>query len=179
MQPHEIVQRIMFDYDGLSREQIIELCGALPRKMVRWMGAHHPDNHTRKIFFELTNVEVGEGVVINPNLIVSDGYMSLFKIGKRAALGPNVTIICESAPNNSLLQRDEYVVRILTCAKPVIIGEDVWVGANAVILPGVTIGRGAIIGAGTVVNQDVPPNTVVAGVPARFIHRLDPLPEEL
>jgi maltose O-acetyltransferase len=177
MQPHEIVQQIMFDYESLSREQIVELCGLLPRKIVRWMGAHHPDNRTRKIFFELTNVEVGEGVILNPNLIVSDGYHPLLKIGKRAALGPNVTIICESAPDNSLLRTNEYVTRVLTCLKPVIISEDVWVGANVVILPGVTIGRGAIIAAGTVVNQDVPPCTIAAGVPARFIHKLDPLPE--
>jgi acetyltransferase-like isoleucine patch superfamily enzyme len=52
---------------------------------------------------------------------------------------------------------------------PVEIGEDVWIGAHAVVLPGVRIGSGAVVGAGAVVNRDVPPNTIVGGVPARVI----------
>jgi acetyltransferase-like isoleucine patch superfamily enzyme len=56
--------------------------------------------------------------------------------------------------------------------KPVIIGDDVWIGANAVILPGVTIGRHCVVAAGAVVTKDVPDNTIVAGVPAKIIKRL-------
>lgn len=52
---------------------------------------------------------------------------------------------------------------------PVVIGEDVWLGARSVVLPGVTIGDGAIVGAGAVVTKDVPPNAIVGGVPARII----------
>ena len=53
--------------------------------------------------------------------------------------------------------------------RPVVIGDDVWIGANAVILPGVTIGRHAVVAAGAVVTQDVPENTLVGGVPAKLI----------
>lgn len=163
----------MFDYEELSRKQIVELCSQLPRKVVRWLGAHHPDMRTRRIFFEVTNVEIGEGTVINPNLIVSDGYMPLLKSGKRVAFSPNVTVICESAPNNSLLQKVEYVEKHLICAKPIIICDDVWIGANVVILPGVTIGEMSIIGAGAVVSKDVPPRAIAVGVPARVIRYLN------
>lgn len=52
---------------------------------------------------------------------------------------------------------------------PVRIGTDVWIGARVIILPGVTIGNGAIIGANSVVSKDIPPNTIVGGVPAKFI----------
>jgi len=104
MKNSEVVQALMFDYEEMTRDEIATLCNHLPRKIVRWLGGHHPDNKTRKIFFEMTNVEIGDDVVINPNLVVSDGYEPLLKIGHRVAFSPNVTVICESAPNNSLLQ---------------------------------------------------------------------------
>lgn len=53
--------------------------------------------------------------------------------------------------------------------KPIHIGKNVWIGANSVVLPGVTVGDGAVIAAGAVVTRDVPENTVVGGVPAKFI----------
>jgi acetyltransferase-like isoleucine patch superfamily enzyme len=56
--------------------------------------------------------------------------------------------------------------------KPVVIGDDVWIGANAVILPGVTIGRHVVVAAGAVVTKDVPDYSLVAGVPAKEIKKL-------
>jgi acetyltransferase-like isoleucine patch superfamily enzyme len=55
---------------------------------------------------------------------------------------------------------------------PVTIGDDIWIGANAVILPGVTIGDHSVVAAGAVVTKDVPPHTLVAGVPAKIIKTL-------
>ena len=55
---------------------------------------------------------------------------------------------------------------------PVRIGDDVWIGAGAVLLPGVTVGRGSVVGAGSVVTADVPPMTVVAGTPARVLRAI-------
>ena len=56
--------------------------------------------------------------------------------------------------------------------KPVLIGENAWLGANSTILPGVTVGRNAVVAAGAVVTKDVPANTVVAGVPAKIIKEI-------
>ena len=58
-------------------------------------------------------------------------------------------------------------------AKPLTIGDDVWIGFGAIILGGVSIGRGAIIGAGTMVTKDVPPFTIVVGNPMRIVRKLD------
>lgn len=168
----ENVNKILFEYDSLTRQSIIKLCEDIPKKIIRWLGANHPDNKTRKIFFELTGVEIGEETVINPNFVVSDGYKSLLKIGKRVAISPNVTIICESAPNNSTLQNHPYVAEKLLEEKQVIIGDDVWIGANVVILPGVIIGNSSIIGAGAIVAEDVEPFSIVAGIPAKKIRSL-------
>lgn len=169
----DIINLILFDYDSLSRQEIIEYTNQLPRKQVRWLGAHHPDNKTRKIFFELTSVSIGDEAVINQNFIVSDGFKPLLKIGKRVSIAPNVTIICESAPNNSFLVKNDYVIKHLIKEEAVFIGDDVWIGANVVILPGVTIGPAAIIGAGSVVTEDIPAATIVAGIPAKVIRNLE------
>ncbi|MDE6392115.1 MAG: hypothetical protein K2L59_02440 [Muribaculaceae bacterium] len=65
---------------------------------------------------------------------------------------------------------------MITC-KPVHIGRNAWIGAEATILPGVTIGDNAEVGAASVVTRDVPADTIVAGNPAKFIKRIPPLPE--
>ena len=64
----------------------------------------------------------------------------------------------------------------VTVQKPIVVGDHVWIGMNAIILPGVTIGRGAVIAAGAVVSKDVPPMTVVGGVPAKPLRQVTELP---
>lgn len=83
------------------------------------------------------------------------------KIGKGCVISHNVTIF-DSDTHRVNMQGYERT-------KPVIIGNHVWIGNRAMVLKGVTIGDGAIIGAGSIVTKDVPPNTMVAGVPAKII----------
>jgi len=171
----QVVMRLMFDYEGLAPEQIEAEATPLPRKLLRWLGAHHPDNRTRKIFFRMTGVHIGEGTNITPGLVVNDGYSGLCSIGKRVSIATNVTLVADSNPNNSRLGDQPYVKEHLVKQGPVIIEDDVWLGTNAVVLPGVRIGRGAVVGAGAVVTRNVDPFTVVAGVPARPIRALTPV----
>ena len=83
-------------------------------------------------------------------------------LGDNVFIGPKVCLITE---NHGILPSER---RILT-SKPVTLCNNVWVGAGAIILPGVTVGENSVVGAGAVVTHDVPPNTVVAGNPARVI----------
>lgn len=168
------VLRVLFDWASLSEESFEEIVERTPRKILRWLGAHHPDNRTRIKFFKATGVSIGEGTNITPGLIVNDGYSGLCSIGQRVSIATNVCIVIDSNPNNSKLASHPYVKDHLLVTAPVTIEDDVWLGTNAVILPGVTVGRGAVVGAGAVVNQDVPAYSVVAGVPARVIRTLDP-----
>jgi maltose O-acetyltransferase len=169
----KIVNRLMFEYLDLLEDEIIEYVSQLDKKIIRWLGAHHPDNRTRKIFFQMTNVEIGEGTVINQNFVISDNYEPLLKIGRRVSISPNVTIIAAADPNNSILRKtSEYVRENLIRRDKVVIGDDSWIGANVVILPGVTIGQRAIVGAGAVVLRDIPSGSIAAGVPARVIRTL-------
>ncbi len=86
--------------------------------------------------------------------------------GDYVRMGPNVTIVGGS---HNFSRRDLLIVEQGSHSGRVTIGDDVLVGAGAIILPGITVGEGAVIGAGSVVKEDVPAYAVVAGVPARVI----------
>ena len=169
----EVVSQLMFSYSDLRETEIINMCARLDRKILRWLGAHHPDNRTRKIFFELTNVTVGTGTVLNSGLVISDGYLPLVRIGERVAISPNVIIIAQSGPNNSMLQNVTYVKDHLMLEAPVTIEDDAWIGAGAVLLPGVTVGRMSVIGAGAVVTKSIAPYSIASGIPAAVTRTLE------
>jgi acetyltransferase-like isoleucine patch superfamily enzyme len=168
----DIVASIMFDYEAMTKAELVERLGRLPPKIARWIATHHPDNRTRKTIFRATGVEVGAGAVLNPMLSVSDSFEKLVAIGERASIAQNVTIVADSAPNNSTLA-GLVSARPLIVRAPVVLKNDCWIGACATILPGVTIGAEAIIGAGSVVTKDVPDRTIAAGAPARIIRPID------
>jgi acetyltransferase-like isoleucine patch superfamily enzyme len=163
----------MFNYENMTEQKVIQKIKQLPIKLIRWLVINHPDNKVRKLCLRQTNVVVGNNSVININFIVSDNYKPLLKIGKRVAISPNVTIICASGPNNSYLKynKELYKQNIITESE-VIIENDVWIGANVTILPGVRIGKESIIGAGSVVTKSMKKYSVIYGVPAKSVKKM-------
>lgn len=109
------------------------------------------------------NITVGKHVFINSGCCFQD--QGGIEIGDNALIGQQVVI---ATLNHDLLPEN----RGNMLPAPVRIGNDVWIGAHATILSGVTIGNGAVVAAGAVVTKDVPENTVVAGVPARVIKNI-------
>ena len=112
-----------------------------------------------------SHIEVGKNFFANYNCILLDvGYI---RIGDNVQLAPNVSIYTAGHPVHPATRNTLYEYGI-----DVTIGDNVWVGGNVVICPGVTIGDNAVIGAGSVVTKDIPPWTVAAGNPCRVIRKI-------
>ena len=107
-----------------------------------------------------TYITVGSGTFINYGLTALD--VAPITIGNDVQIGPNVQLLTPTHPIDPELRRNK-----LEGAKPIVIHNNVWLGGGVVVLPGVTIGDGALIGAGAVVTRDVPPGATAVGNPAR------------
>jgi len=117
----------------------------------------------------------GGVLTIGPRTFVN--YGCSFAATERVAIGAD----CLFGPYVNVTDNDFHDLRDRSrqpASQPVTIGDHVWIGTRALILPGIAIGDGAVIGAGSVVTRDVPPNGVVAGNPARLLRVLDPLDPE-
>jgi maltose O-acetyltransferase len=114
------------------------------------------------------NIKMGKSFYANFNCCILD--CGPVTIGDRVLFGPAVQVYTVSHP---LRPEERNGVAGCEFTRPVVIEDDVWVGGAAIILPGVTIGKGSTVAAGAVVTKDVPPRTVVAGNPARVIKSLE------
>ena len=112
------------------------------------------------------NIFIGNDFTGNHNLTSLD--IREVHIGNHVMIGPNTLITTVGHPLSPKGRREYHAL-----AKPVRIGNDVWIGGNVTILPGVTIGNNVVVAAGAVINKDVPDNTLVGGVPARVIKTIE------
>ena len=111
------------------------------------------------------NIYLGENVYFNVNCVILDTMK--VEIGNNVFFGPGVQIYTATHPHDAIERRT------VEFSKPVSIGNDCWIGGNAVICPGVKIGNGCVIGAGAIVTKDIPNNSLAVGNPAKVIRKLN------
>lgn len=111
------------------------------------------------------NIEIGENFYTNHNCVILDGAKVTF--GDNVFIAPNCCFSTAGHPID-FLQRNEG----LEFAYPIKVGNNVWIGAGVIVLPGVTIGDNSIIGAGSVVNKDIPANMIAVGNPCRVLREI-------
>jgi maltose O-acetyltransferase len=111
------------------------------------------------------NIEVGENFYANFNLVILD--VAKVKIGDNVMMAPNVAIYTAGHPVHPVSRNSGYEYGI-----PITIGNNVWIGGNVVINPGVNIGDNVIIGAGSVVTKDIPANMIAVGNPCRSVKEI-------
>ncbi len=147
-------------------------------------GSYHEPEEIRELFSELIGKPVdpsfglfppfytdcGKNITIGKNVFINSGCrfqdQGGITIGDGALIGHNVVL---ATLNHDFSPEKRSTLH----PAPIVIGKNVWIGANAAVVPGVTIGNGAIIAAGAVVTKNVPENVVAGGVPAKIIKRLD------
>ena len=159
---------ILNSIDALLYKVLMRLVDQMPMRGVKFISYFYPDARVRKAYLRRLGVEMGENTFANFGLIHigNNSEISVF-IGNNVSIAANLTLVSESSPNNSkLLSNNPYISENLYKIGKIHIEDDVWIGANVTILPGVRIGRGSIIGACSLVNKDIPAGTVSFGIPA-------------
>lgn len=142
--------------------------------------------HERRRLLEALLGSVGEGTEIRPPLYVDYGShitigarcfanfglialdVAKISIGDDVQIGPNVQLLTPTHPVEPEPRRAKW-----EAAQPITIGDNVWLGGGAIVLPGVSVGRNTVVGAGAVVVRDLPDNVVAVGNPARIVRYLD------
>lgn len=112
------------------------------------------------------HISIGDGTFINHNCVILDEARVI--IGKNVRIAPNVGIYTVNHVKDPGRRKDGYEY-----TKTITIEDNVWIGGSSAVLPGVTIGKNSIIGAGSVVNKDIPRNVIAVGNPCKVIKKLE------
>jgi maltose O-acetyltransferase len=113
-----------------------------------------------------THLRIGARCFANFGLVALD--VAAITIGDDVQIGPNVQLLTPTHPVEPEPRREKW-----EAAQPIVIGDNVWLGGGAIVLPGVTIGDNTVVGAGSVVTRDLPADVVAVGNPARVVRTLD------
>jgi acetyltransferase-like isoleucine patch superfamily enzyme len=133
-----------------------------------------PFTSGRIFLYRLMGIRIGADVYMGFDIELETNFPQLVSIGNHVTISHRCIITAHmDSPSDTPVKRF-----IPIGAKPVVIEDGAWICIGATILPGVTVGKNAVVAAGAVVSRDVPADTIVGGIPARHIKRLDaPLPE--
>jgi acetyltransferase-like isoleucine patch superfamily enzyme len=153
----EAINRLAYADQDAIRGAWSELTGRPVDERFHLVPPVHSDHGLR--------LRVGANVFINHGCTLND--MGGIEIGDDTMIGPNASFLTTGHPTAVADRRAGITVA------PIRVGANVWIGAGATILGGVTVGDGSVVAAGAVVSRDVPPATLVAGVPARVVRALD------
>ncbi len=156
----QYAKEMIFDFNSLRPNQIDERNEILKRLLGKTKDKYFIEPPFRCDYGY--NIEIGENFYSNYNLIILD--CAAVKIGDNVLIGPNVSIYTAGHPLHYEIRNQEYEY-----AFPVIIGDNVWIGGNVVINPGVSIGENSVIGSGSVVTKDIPNNVIAIGNPCKVL----------
>lgn len=156
-------RELLWEFNNMRPSQLDEM-QAIIRDLLGACGENFTINQPFRCDYGC-NIFVGENFFANFNLTILDE--AEVRIGNNAFFGPNVSVFTACHPLDAPTRNT-----LAEWAEPVIIGDSVWIGGDATILPGVTIGDNVVIGAGSVVTRDIPSDCIAVGNPARVVRKL-------
>jgi len=143
------------------------VCKIILKKLAK----HAPLYRLRALFLRMAGYNIGKQVYIGEDLIIIDELETrgnnLLTIGNRVTISPRATLILSSRPPFRQLKTKDTVGK-----GPIVIEPEVWLGTGVIVMPNMTIGQGAIVGAGSVVTKNIPSMTIAFGVPAKPIRNI-------
>lgn len=153
--------------DAYYRATLADEAAARPL-LVELLGSLGPDAVVKPpLFVDYgEHIHIGARTFVNYNLTALD--VASITIGEDCQIGPNVQLLTPTHPVAAQPRRDK-----IEGARPITIGDNVWLGGGVIVCPGVTIGSDSVIGAGSVVTRDIPAGVVAVGNPARVIRAID------
>jgi len=157
-------KELIFDFNSFRPNEIVNRNGLIKRLLGKIGNSFIIEPPFRCDYGY--NIEIGENFYSNYNLIILDCAKVL--IGDNVMIGPNVSIYTAGHPVHYEIRNQGYEY-----AFPVSIGNNVWIGGNAVINPGVTIGDNSVVGSGSVVTKDIPGNVIAAGNPCKVLRGIN------
>jgi len=165
-----LAQRAVRLTDAYHRAAVEDAAAARPL-LEELLGSLGPDAFVKPPLY----VDYGENIRIGARTFVNYGLTALdvatITIGTDCQIGPNVQLLTPTHPIEPEPRRDK-----LEAARPITIGDNVWLGGGVIVCPGVSIGDDSVIGAGSVVTRDVPAGVVAVGNPARVVRDVAPRP---
>ncbi|HKO52812.1 MAG TPA: acyltransferase [Polyangiaceae bacterium] len=177
-----VVERSLEEVEALSwRKLLADACTLLPEQTF---------SRTRTAALRAAGAQIGKHSLVQGTVRItgSDSPCRFLSIGRQTILSGHLHLDLAAPLTIGSLVRIGHDVSLLTISheigepwlrsgtsmsKPITVGDGVWIASRVTVLPGVTIGHGAVVAAGSIVTRDVAPNTLVAGVPARFVRQLE------
>ena len=157
-------KELIFDFNSFRPNEIVNRNGLIKRLLDKIGNSFIIEPPFRCDYGY--NIEIGENFYSNYNLIILDCAKVL--IGDNVMIGPNVSIYTAGHPVHYEIRNQGYEYTV-----PVSIGNNVWIGGNAIINPGVSIGDNSVIGSGSVITKDIPGNVIAAGNPCKVLRGIN------
>lgn len=140
---------------------------ALHNYLCHFVASKLPEGDLKLKFYRSMGVKIGEHVLIGTDVFIDPDWPELITIEDFVGISPHCMLVSHSRPMSPF---EGYAPSF---ASGITVKKGAWIAVGAIILPGVTIGEGALVGAGAVVTKDVPPHSLVGGVPAKMIKKLE------
>lgn len=164
------MDNFFYQLDKFLYKILLKYRDYMPQRLIKFIANFYTDARIRVFYWEKLGIHFSEGSFPNLGLkLVPNSNDVCVYIGKNVSLAPNVTFVCHSSANNGEEINTYSYVQSITKEANIIVEDESWIGANVTILPGVSIGKCSVIGAGAVVLHSTEPYGVYVGVPAKKI----------